>query len=58
MYNNYDLAPTELELVERYNNLSEEKKREFIRYLSMLSRRKGPAAVRPASDYDIMQAAR
>ena len=53
-----DLTPKELELVKTYSELPDYKKKEFIRFLSELSRPKAPCAVRPVSGLGKAQAVR
>lgn len=49
MSKEYDLTENELEFIKTYNELSEDKKKEFIQFLSELSAPKVPCVVRPAS---------
>ena len=53
----YDLTENELEFIKTYNELSEDKKKEFIQFLSELSEPKVPCVVRPASRLGKVQAA-
>ena len=57
MSKEYDLTENELEFIKTYNELSEDKKKEFIQFLSELSGPKLPCVVRPASRLGKVQAA-